>query len=59
MIREIFETELSELLQLYLYLHEESVQEITEHLKDTWSTIIQDKNHHIIVNDKAAFIQWL
>ena len=25
--------------------------EMTEHLKNTWNTIIQDKNHHIIVNE--------
>lgn len=50
MIREICENELNELLELYLYLHEESIPEMTEHLKDTWNTIIQDENHHIVVN---------
>lgn len=50
MIREINENELNELLELYLYLHEEIVPEMTEHLKDTWDTIIKDENHHIIVN---------
>ncbi len=51
MVREIFENELDQLLQLYLYLHEKSVPEMTEHLKNTWNTIIQDNNHHIIVNE--------
>ena len=51
MVREIKENELNELLQLYLFLHEESVPEMTRHLKDTWDTIIMDKNHHIIVNE--------
>lgn len=51
MIREIYENELNELLQLYLYLHEESVPDMTEHLINTWNTIITDKNHHIIVNE--------
>ena len=50
MIREIAENELTELLELYLYLHEEAVPELTEHLKSTWNTIMKDKNHHIIVN---------
>jgi GNAT superfamily N-acetyltransferase len=50
MVREIAENELNGLLQLYLYLHEKSIPEMTEHLKRTWSTIIQDENHHIIVN---------
>ena len=51
MVREINENELSELLNLYLYLHEKSVPEMTEHLKTTWETISKDKNHHIIVNE--------
>lgn len=51
MVREIYEFELNELLELYLNLHEESVPEMTEHLKITWDTIIKDNNHHIIVNE--------
>lgn len=51
MVRKIAENELKELLELYLYLHEESVPEMTEHLKSTWKTILQDENHHIIVNE--------
>lgn len=51
MVREIKENELDELLQLYLFLHEESVPEMTRHLKDTWDTIMKDKNHHIVVNE--------
>ncbi len=51
MVREVYENELDQLLQLYLYLHEKSVPEMTEHLKNTWNTIISDNNHHIIVNE--------
>ena len=51
MVREIAENELSKLLNLYLYLHEKSVPEMTEHLRNIWKTIIKDKNHHIIVNE--------
>ena len=51
MIREIAENELNELLMLYLYLHEDTVPQMTEHLKNTWDLIIQDKNHHVIVNE--------
>ena len=50
MVREIKEHELHELLELYLHLHESSMPEMSEHLKETWNTILQDKNHHIIVN---------
>ena len=51
MVREVNENELRELLELYLHLHEETMPELTEHLSDTWDAIIQDKNHHIIVNE--------
>lgn len=51
MVREVAENELNELLQLYLYLHEKSVPEMTEHLKRTWDSIIKDENHHIIVKE--------
>ena len=50
MVREIDKSELNELLELYLHLHEKTIPEMTEHLKSTWDTVIQDKNHHIIVN---------
>lgn len=49
MVREVKEEDLYELLQLYLYLHEDSIPEMSEHLKKTWATIIHDVNHHIIV----------
>ncbi len=50
MVREVYENELKELLELYLHLHEKAIPEMTEYLNNTWKTIIQDKNHHIIVN---------
>ena len=51
MVREIDRNELSELLELYLHLHEKTMPDMTEFLSNTWDTIIQDKNHHIIVNE--------
>ena len=51
MVREIRENEANQLLELYLFLHENSVPEMTEHLKSTWNTIMNDKNHHIIVKE--------
>ena len=51
MVREIRENELTDLLELYLHLHETSVPEITEEVLSTWNTILKDKNHHIIVNE--------
>ena len=49
MVREVNENELNELLELYLHLHEKAVPEMTEHLRKTWKTIMEDENHHIIV----------
>ena len=51
MIREVQEKDLQALLELYLHLHEESVPELTEHLKKVWHTILADENHHIIVKE--------
>ena len=51
MVREVNERELSKLLELYLHLHEETIPEMTQHLEKTWNTIIQDKNHHIIIKE--------
>ena len=50
MVREIESTELNDLLALYTHLHEKDVPEMSEHLTQTWKAIMQDKNHHIIVN---------
>ena len=51
MVREIREKELNELLGLYLYLHENSVQQINDHLLNTWKSMLEDKNYHIIVKE--------
>ena len=51
LVREIKESELEQLLDLYMKLHENSIPEMSEELKKTWSTIINDENHHIIVNE--------
>ena len=51
MVREAKKEDLHALLELYLHLHEDSVPEMTEHLKNTWDTILGDPNHHIIVKE--------
>ena len=51
MVREIKENELNGLLNLYLHLHEDSVPVASEKLENAWYSIINDKNHHIIVNE--------
>ena len=51
MVREIKREDLKELLELYLYLHEDSVPEIDSHLEKTWDAIMNDDNYHIIVKE--------
>lgn len=50
MVREAMKEDLEEVLQLYLNLHEKSVPEQSEHLTATWNQIVEDENHHLIVN---------
>lgn len=49
MIREANMDDLNEILNLYLYLHETNVPEDSQELRDTWDSIINDNNHHLIV----------
>lgn len=49
MVREANRKDLEEILRLYLYLHETSVPEDSEHLRNTWDNIMSDVNHHLIV----------
>ena len=51
MIREATKNDLKALLELYLYLHEDNIPEQDEHLQNTWDQILEDKNHHLIVNE--------
>ena len=56
MVREAKKEDLEEILQLYLCLHEVSVPESSDHLLHTWEQIIQDENHHLIVNEMEGRI---
>ena len=51
MVREARKEDLDELLQLYLFLHENSIPKLNAHLEKTWNQIIEDPNHHLIVNE--------
>ena len=51
MVREAVKEDLDELLNLYLLLHEKNIPENSEHLENTWKTIIEDINHHIVVKE--------
>ena len=49
MIREANREDLDALLELYMFLHEDSIPEKNSHLEETWEQIIGDSNHHLIV----------
>ena len=51
MVREAVKEDLKELLELYLYLHEDSIPEDNGHLRRTWEQILNDDNHHLIVKE--------
>ena len=51
MVREAYEQDLQDILHLYLHLHEDHIPEDSEHLRMTWSQILHDSNHHLIVNE--------
>ena len=51
MVREAVKEDLYELLNLYLFLHEKNIPKNSDYLENTWKRIIEDTNHHIIVNE--------
>lgn len=75
MIREANKSDLDEILKLYLYLHEKSIPEDSQHLRRTWdnnyykmmlltgskeeSTLNFYRNAGYNSSDKTAFIQWI
>ena len=56
MIREAQESDLLALLELYLHLHEQRVPEQDTHVMAVWQSILQDKNHHLIVCEENGKI---
>ncbi len=51
MVREVKREDLDALLELYLFLHENSIPESNRHLERTWDQIMEDHNYHLIVNE--------
>lgn len=49
MIREAEKEDLKQVLELYLFLHETSIPQDSEQLREAWDSIISDKNHHLII----------
>lgn len=49
MIREAVFTDLEQILDLYLHLHERKIPGDSDNLKNVWKNIIDDENYHLIV----------
>ncbi|MCM1115146.1 MAG: GNAT family N-acetyltransferase [Clostridium sp.] len=56
MVREAVQSDLSQLLELYLHLHESAVPKTDENLIRTWEKIMKDENHHIVVAEENGKI---
>ena len=56
MIREVIESDLQPLLNLYLYLHEKETPDPSNHLTQVWQEILRDENHHLIVCEEEGRI---
>ena len=52
LVREITESDISGILNLYTHLHNNPVPIESEKLSGLWEQIIADKNHHIIVAEE-------
>lgn len=48
-VRKARAADLDALLELYLFLHEDSIPEHDGHLRRTWEKIMADEDHHLIV----------
>lgn len=56
MIREVVEEDLHDLLQLYMQLHDNPMPKFTQELSELWQSILEDKDHHIIVAEENGQI---
>ncbi len=56
MIREINQNDLDGLLELYTQLHDNPIPKKSESLAALWQTVLDDKNHHIIVAEEDGKI---
>lgn len=50
MVREARREDLQQILELYLFLHERGIPEQDRRLDRVWRQIIDDEDHHLIVN---------
>ena len=48
-IKKAMKENLSKLLELYVYLHDNPLPEIDVRIENIWSKIMRDENHHILL----------
>ena len=56
MIREINQQDFDGLMQLYMHLHHNPFPEKNDEVLEIWNSILNDKNHHIIVAEEDGKI---
>lgn len=56
MIRELVDSDFDNLLKLYMQLHDNPFPDKDERVMTVWNSILNDKNHHIIVADENGKI---
>lgn len=56
MVRIAENNDLDSILELYLDLHEDSIPEDSEKRRSVWSSILEDKNYYLIVNEVDGLI---
>ena len=55
-IREVKDSDLDGLLRLYMQLHDNPFPEKDDRVTGVWKSILDDKNHHIIVAEEEGTI---
>ncbi len=56
MVREITENDFEGLLRLYMQLHDNPFPEKNDKVIGIWKSILNDKNHHIIVAEESGML---
>ena len=56
MVREITENDFDGLLRLYMQLHDNPFPEKNDKVIGIWKSILNDKNHHIIVAEESGML---
>lgn len=56
MVREVVDSDFDGLMELYMQLHDNPMPDKTSDILELWRSILEDKNHHIIVAEEDGQI---